>query len=81
MTLEREDIGANSNDPLLVAMHQVAPPYGEARDDYDIFAALADRLGMADAFTEGADQPGMAGASVRSHPPRACGAGFAGTVV
>ena len=24
MTLEREDIGANSNDPLLVAMHQVA---------------------------------------------------------
>ena len=53
MTLEREDIGANSNDPLLVAMHQVAPPYGEARDDYDIFAALADRLGAAEPFTEG----------------------------
>ena len=53
MTLEREDIGANSNDPLLVAMHQVAPPFGEARDDYDIFAGLADRLGTADIFTEG----------------------------
>ena len=35
MTLEREDIGANANDPLLVPMQRIAPPYGEARDDYD----------------------------------------------
>ena len=53
MTLEREDIGANSNDPLLVPMHPVAPPYGEARDDYAIFADLAERLGAREAFTEG----------------------------
>lgn len=53
MTLEREDIGANSNDPLLVPMHPVAPPYGEARDDYAIFADLAERLGAGEAFTEG----------------------------
>jgi biotin/methionine sulfoxide reductase len=52
MTLERQDIGANSNDPLLVPMHPVAAPYGEARDDYAIFAALAERLGTAEAFTE-----------------------------
>ncbi len=28
MTLEREDIGASSNDPLLVPMHPVPPPCG-----------------------------------------------------
>ena len=45
MTLEREDIGGSSNDPLLVAMHKLAEPYGEAKDDYAIFAGLAERLG------------------------------------
>ncbi len=53
MTLEREDIGASSNDPLLLPMRPVAPPYGEARDDYAIFADLAERLGAREAFTEG----------------------------
>ncbi|QCK85662.1 Asp-tRNA(Asn)/Glu-tRNA(Gln) amidotransferase GatCAB subunit C [Phreatobacter aquaticus] len=53
MTLEREDIGFSSNDPLMVAMHQVAEPYGKARDDYAIFADLAERLGAREAFTEG----------------------------
>ncbi|HEV7258743.1 MAG TPA: molybdopterin guanine dinucleotide-containing S/N-oxide reductase [Bosea sp. (in: a-proteobacteria)] len=53
MTLEREDIGGSSNDPLLVPMHPVVPPHGEARDDYEIFADLAERLGAREAFTEG----------------------------
>jgi biotin/methionine sulfoxide reductase len=53
MTLEREDIGFSSNDPLMVAMHQVVEPFGEARDDYGIFSELARRLGTAEAFTEG----------------------------
>jgi biotin/methionine sulfoxide reductase len=53
MTLEREDVGGNANDPLLVPMHRIAPPYGEARDDYAIFSDLAERLGARDAFTEG----------------------------
>lgn len=53
MTLEREDIGGNSNDPLLVPMHPVVEPYGEARDDYAIFADLAERLGAREHFTEG----------------------------
>ena len=52
MTLEREDIGASSNDPVMVAMHQLAEPYGEARDDYTIFAGLAERLGAGETFTE-----------------------------
>jgi biotin/methionine sulfoxide reductase len=55
MTLEREDIGAAPTDPLMVAMHRIAEPVGVARDDYDIFADLAQRLGpdMHQAFTEG----------------------------
>jgi biotin/methionine sulfoxide reductase len=53
MTLEREDIGGNPNDPLLVAMHRIAEPFAEARDDYAIFSALSERLGTAAAYTEG----------------------------
>lgn len=34
LTLEREDIGATSNDPLMVAMDRVAAPHGPARDDF-----------------------------------------------
>ncbi|MFO1197828.1 MAG: molybdopterin guanine dinucleotide-containing S/N-oxide reductase [Burkholderiaceae bacterium] len=52
-TLERDDIGYAHRDPLLVAMKRVAPPPGEARDDYDIFGALATRLGRGPEFTEG----------------------------
>ncbi|WP_052097644.1 molybdopterin guanine dinucleotide-containing S/N-oxide reductase [Achromobacter sp. RTa] len=53
MTLEREDIGGAPTDPLMVAMHRLAEPNGLARDDYDIFADLAARLGAREAFTEG----------------------------
>jgi biotin/methionine sulfoxide reductase len=55
MTLEREDIGGTSTDPLLVAMHRICEPFGLARDDYDIFCALASRLGRLEAFSEGRD--------------------------
>jgi biotin/methionine sulfoxide reductase len=53
ITLEREDIGAAAGDPLLVAMHRAVEPFAEARDDHEIFAGLAERLGFAPAFTEG----------------------------
>lgn len=53
MTLEREDIGGAPTDPLLVAMHRIAAPNDQARDDYDIFADLSERLGTRQAFTEG----------------------------
>jgi biotin/methionine sulfoxide reductase len=53
ITLEREDIGAAAGDPLMVAMHRAVAPYGEARDDYDIFADIAERLGFGKKFTEG----------------------------
>ena len=52
-TLERNDIGSATREPLLVAMKALLPPPGEARDDYDIFAGVAERLGVKDTFTEG----------------------------
>ena len=53
MTLEREDIGATPTDQLMIAMQPLAKPFGQARDDYDIFADLAERLGKREEFTEG----------------------------
>jgi len=52
-TLERDDIGAGTRDPLWIAMRACAAAPGEARDDYEIFAAIAGRLGRTQAFTEG----------------------------
>jgi len=57
-TLEREDIGHATRDPMLVAMKPVCAPPGVARDDYAIFTDLAARLGREQAFTEGLDTRG-----------------------
>ena len=73
MTLEREDIGGGARDPLLIAMHRVAEPFGEARDDYDIFAALAGRLAAAHGFTEGRTAREWLRAPVREDCARRCG--------
>ncbi|BBX93207.1 molybdopterin guanine dinucleotide-containing S/N-oxide reductase [Mycolicibacterium boenickei] len=50
---EREDYSGSRNDPLLVAMPALAPPYADSRDDYTTFSALAERLGFGLQFTEG----------------------------
>jgi biotin/methionine sulfoxide reductase len=55
LSMEREDIAYSANDPVMTVMERLADPYGEARDDYAIFAGLAARLGVEDAFTEGRD--------------------------
>ncbi|WP_137873266.1 molybdopterin guanine dinucleotide-containing S/N-oxide reductase [Rhodococcus sp. Q] len=52
-SLERNDLSCTRNDPLMVAMQAAVPPYADARDDYDTFAALARRLGFGAQFTEG----------------------------
>ena len=57
-SLERNDVGGSSRDPYLLAMHQAIAPVGEARNDFDIFRALADRCGYEAAFTEGRDEMG-----------------------
>ncbi|WP_419908744.1 molybdopterin-dependent oxidoreductase [Candidatus Poriferisodalis sp.] len=49
--LERNDIGGA--ETMLIAMAAVAEPVGESRDDYWIFAHLAERLGFGEQFTEG----------------------------
>lgn len=49
---EREDIGRSNLDDYLFHMPQLVPPVGDARDDYAIFAGLAERLGVGSAFTE-----------------------------
>lgn len=58
ISAEREDIGAAGNDPFLIAMQPLAAPVGEARDDFAIFSALAQRIDCEAAFTEGLDAEG-----------------------
>ncbi|HXX39745.1 MAG TPA: molybdopterin-dependent oxidoreductase, partial [bacterium] len=53
-TLERNDIVATSQ--FIAAMQQAVPPVFEARHDFDICAALADRLGVGAQYTEGKDE-------------------------
>ncbi len=58
ITLERNDIGSSRNDPGVMAMHRVLEPRAQARDDYEIFADLAERLGHGESFSEGRDADG-----------------------
>jgi biotin/methionine sulfoxide reductase len=51
-TLERNDVGGSSRDNFVLAMHRAIDPVGEAKNDFDIFRALAKRLGYETAFTE-----------------------------
>lgn len=52
-SFERNDIGSGRGDARIIAMHRAVAPVAEARNDHDILAGLADRLGFGDAFTEG----------------------------
>ena len=52
-TLERNDIGRASNDAHVFAMYQAVDPVAGARNDHEIFAQLAARLGFQERFTEG----------------------------
>jgi biotin/methionine sulfoxide reductase len=53
ISLERDDIGYGSREPYVIAMKKAREPLGEARDDYEIFQALARRLGVAEAHSGG----------------------------
>lgn len=50
-----ENVGDYSSKALL-AMKKVVDPVFEARNDFDIFADIAERLGARDAFTDGKDE-------------------------
>ena len=56
ITLERNDIGYATREGHVVAMRKAVEPVGQARDDFAIFTALAERMGVKDAFTEGRDE-------------------------
>jgi len=51
--LEREDLMMQRKEPALIYMSPARDPFGEARDDYDIFRGLAERMGVAEAHSEG----------------------------
>jgi biotin/methionine sulfoxide reductase len=57
-TMERNDILAQDYAPYWIAMKQVIEPVGEARNDFDIMANLAERLGFGHAYTEGRNEFG-----------------------
>ncbi|GAA4939698.1 molybdopterin guanine dinucleotide-containing S/N-oxide reductase [Streptomonospora halophila] len=52
-TLERDDIGASQGDLRVRAMPRAVSAHGSARDEYDVYADLAERLGARAEFTEG----------------------------
>ena len=55
-SLERNDIGGARRDKFIMAMGQAVAPVGQARNDFDIFSALAQRLGIAETYTQGRDE-------------------------
>lgn len=55
-SIERNDIAGNRRSDLVLAMQQAIAPVGEARSDYDIFRAVAAKLGHDEAFSEGRDE-------------------------
>jgi biotin/methionine sulfoxide reductase len=57
-TLERDDIGFTKREGYFIAMKKAVEPVGQALDDYAIFAGLAERLNVAEAFSEGLDAMG-----------------------
>jgi biotin/methionine sulfoxide reductase len=57
-TMERNDILATEGQRYFIAMKQVIAPVHGARNDFDVFAELADRLGFGAAYTEGRDEMG-----------------------
>jgi biotin/methionine sulfoxide reductase len=57
-SIERNDLAGNRRSGFIIAMQKAIEPLGEARSDFDIFDAIAGKLGVADAFNEGRDEMG-----------------------
>lgn len=56
--LERQDIALTPRDPYVVAMSKLTEPYGQARDDFEIFRGIAEAMGIGPEFDQGLDQAG-----------------------
>jgi biotin/methionine sulfoxide reductase len=57
-TMERNDILATELSRYWIAMHQVVPPHAQARNDFDVFRELADRLGFGSEYHQDRDEMG-----------------------
>jgi biotin/methionine sulfoxide reductase len=55
-SLERNDIAASTGEDFVVAMKKAEEPFGQSRNDFDIFNGLAKRMGID--FSEGLDEEG-----------------------
>ena len=53
IALERNDIGFATREGYYIAMKAAMAPQGQARDDHAMLWALAERLGVGEAFSEG----------------------------
>lgn len=53
LPFEREDIAAGHGDRWLVPMRRATPPPAGVTTDYEVFSAIAGRLGVGAEFTEG----------------------------
>ena len=54
--LERTDIAQTPRDAFVVYMEKAIEPFGESRNDYDIFRGIGRRMGVEKAFSEGRDE-------------------------
>jgi len=54
--LERNDIAFSPRDGYIISMEQACEPAGDSRNDHDIFAGIAKRMGVDEVFTEGRDE-------------------------
>ena len=54
--LERTDIMMTPRDPFVVSMDKIIEPYGQSKNDFEIFANIAKKLGIEEKFTEGKSQ-------------------------
>ena len=51
--LERTDIMMTPRDPFVVSMDKIIEPYGQSKNDFEIFANIAKKMGIEEKFTEG----------------------------
>ena len=50
--LEREDLAITPRDPYIIKMSKLTEPYGDSRDDFDIFSGIAKLMGKLEHFTD-----------------------------
>ncbi|BCH27345.1 molybdopterin guanine dinucleotide-containing S/N-oxide reductase [Mesorhizobium sp. L-8-3] len=57
-SIERNDLAGNKRSDFILAMRNAIEPVGQSRSDFDIFNAIAMKLGVGERFSEGRDEMG-----------------------